>query len=270
MLLQSELKYSDELTTLWHTVFGDETEYIKLFFSSVYQKSKTFASFDGEKIVSVFYLLDCKLKFNKKKYNGYYLYAAATDPNYRNKGLMSALINEGKDYCRKNSIDFISLVPGESWLYSYYNRFGFKTAMYKYICKSDKTRFNQIDAAVIDAAQYTKLRNECLENAFIWQNDEMNYVLKCFDFYGIKPYRTADCCFLAGEKDYNVKELICQRDKLSSALSQVSAFFGGEAFEYQTVFPQGEKFPFGMICPINSELDRNWSVDDIYMNLALD
>ena len=71
-----------QLHTLWKDVFGDEDGYIDLFFSGAYFSSHPFAVVGDGEVRSVLYLLDCSLQSGGKLYDGYYLYAAATKPQY--------------------------------------------------------------------------------------------------------------------------------------------------------------------------------------------
>ena len=87
-----------QLHTLWKDVFGDEDGYIDLFFSGAYFSSHPFAVVENGEVRSVLYLLDCHLQSGGTLYDGYYLYAAATKPQYRRRGLMRSLIEEAKAY----------------------------------------------------------------------------------------------------------------------------------------------------------------------------
>ena len=122
MLIESKEKYIPSLLDLWKKVFGDSEEYIRLFFDKAYFDSECFAVIEEDKVISAFYLLKCSIKFNGEVYCGRYLYAAATLPDYRGKGLMSELINEALKYCESHNLDFIALVPADDGLYDYYDR----------------------------------------------------------------------------------------------------------------------------------------------------
>ena len=136
-MLIDKQKYKDSLSLLWHRVFGDYYSYISILFKEDYDNSiLCFGELDNENVISAFYLLKNTLNFNGKIYNGFYLYAAATLPEYRGKGTMSALIREAQDFCKAEGYDYISLLPAEESLYDYYGRFSFETAMYR--CRSQR------------------------------------------------------------------------------------------------------------------------------------
>lgn len=269
MLIASDKKYIPSLKSLWHNVFGDEEGYIDLFFKKQYYSSKTFASFDGEEAVSALYLLPCKIRFEKKLYDGFYLYAAATDVNHRKKGIMKELIEEAFGFARDEKIDFISLVPANDHLYNYYSKLGFETAMYKSSKVAACFENDKICATRASAEEYLALRSGKTENSFLWESNEFEYVLDCFLYYGIIPYMTDDCAFILNKDERKICEFIGSDSAFESAASFVS-----EQCRKNEITADGPGFekrvPFGMIYPINNDLKRKWSMDDIYMNLALD
>ncbi len=269
MLIQSESRFIPSLKAVWKNVFGDEDEYIDLFFSSVFKKCKTFAFFENEKIVSVLYLLDCKIRFGGELFSGYYLYAAATEKEYRKKGIMQKLISEAEEYSEKNGKDFISLVPANDGLYRYYSKFGFQTAMYK--CADESVPIETVEPKTekVSASEYTAFRFENTENAFLWETEEMNYVFSCFAYYNTYAFKTEDSFFILNEEENEIKELLCKKEAFEKGKNSLSALNSKEALQITSRFGK-TKLPFGMIYPINKKLKRQWSKDDIYMNLALD
>lgn len=75
---------------------------------------------DG-RVVAMLFLLPCKLVTEGFEYNGHYIYAAATDKEYRKKGLMSALINN----VRAENNGFLLLRPANEGLIEFYKKLGF-------------------------------------------------------------------------------------------------------------------------------------------------
>lgn len=73
------------LEELWYEAFGDDKEIIELFMSKVLNSAQTYVVRKSGIIVSVLYALPTID-------DNYYLYALATDADYRNRGYMSALI----------------------------------------------------------------------------------------------------------------------------------------------------------------------------------
>ncbi|MGN1419279.1 MAG: GNAT family N-acetyltransferase [Acutalibacteraceae bacterium] len=268
MLIASEEKYIENLSALWQKVFGDEPDYIDLFFKKPYYKSKTFAAFDGDKIVSVLYLMHSQIRFDGEIFDGFYLYAAATDPDYRKQGLMGTLLHEAEQYTAAAGKSYISLVPANEHLYDYYSKFGFETAMYKCFGKST---INKSDYKIkkANSSQYFKKRDFRNLNMFIWKDEELDYVLDCFSYYDIIPYVTEKTAFILDSENGILKELMCTASDLSDALGSAAELCCQDTLTFESYFG-AQKVPFGMIYPVNPKLKRQWKKDDIYMNLALD
>lgn len=268
MLIASEKKYINQLSGLWQKVFADEIGYIDLFFKNIYYKSKTFAAFDGDKIISVLYLMDSKIRFNGQLYRGFYLYAAATDSDYRRKGIMGTLLKEAQQYTKAIGKDYISLVPGNAPLYDYYSKFGFESAMYKCVSKGE-AEMNNISPEKVKANEYKIFRDLNVRNAFLWDEEELSYALDCFSYYDIIPYMTDKAVFILDKENSSAKELICKQEDFCDTINVIGSLCGKKDVFYESFYGK-EKIPFGMIYPVNENLKREWSMDDIYMNLALD
>lgn len=248
----------EKLIELWVNVFGDEREYIELLFPYGNTVCDVFAVFDGDKISSALYLLDCSLTFNGGQYNGKYLYAAATDDKYRGRGLIASLIDEAQLFCKNSGIDFISLVPANEGLYNYYERFGFVTAMHR-ATVFGTTDNKSIPKYEISGAEYFTERRNRLENCIQFSGDSVGYVISCLEYSGIKFYKNGFGKFFITEKDS------CLFDEMINETTAVRYVSDNEAAENKLV---SEKF--GMLYPIHSDLKRDWYFKDIYMNIALD
>lgn len=251
-----------QLHTLWKDVFGDEDGYIDLFFSGAYVSSHPFAVVEDGEVQSVLYLLDCALQSGSKLYDGYYLYAAATKPQYRRRGLMRSLIEEAKDYMRETKKDFIALVPANAPLYNYYHTFGFEPCLYRWAGTIRGT--GKQEPASLSFAQYGAL-TPGKRDRFLWTNGNLQYALDCLAFYGTKAFRTDNAAFLFDGR--TVREVLspsawdAQFD-LTAALPKdltatVYAPFALSGFQKQ---------PYGMLfSDTRALLQRQY-----YMNFALD
>lgn len=270
MLIKGDLSYCEGLTELWHNVFGDDYDYIDYFFEKAYPYCDTFITLSDGKPASAFYLLPCYIDYEGKRYKGKYLYAAATLPEYRGKGLMAELINEAIFYCRNSSeTDFISLVPADEGLYGYYGRFGFKTAMYRYETGISDSFYcsGYISEKIENSSEFYNLRDKLSVNKFIFD--------ECLSDYVFSSMINEGCTF---GKIHGGGYFICDGETVYEFISfdgeniSHSCFKGRtEAYSPSDLSFCGESraVPFGMIYPCCNELTREWNFTDIYMNLAL-
>ncbi len=241
-MLIDKLSYRQSLADLWHNVFGDGYDYINLIFEKDYNDSIIcFGEIDNNEVVSSFYLLRTTLKFKSENFTGYYLYAAATRPSYRGKGLMGKLIREAQLYCERQGYDFISLVPSEESLYSYYQRYGFVSSMYRYDIELQPS-----DAVVISGDDYYEMRSSFDMDYFNFDKHAFSYAVRSLSAYGANFYKDKNNVFSIVTEEGEVIEQL----PFGTALSK--------------------KIPFGMMFPINKKLDRKWNYTDLYMNIALD
>lgn len=275
MLIKPCEGYIEPLSELWHSVFGDSYEYISLFFKKAFYSADVFVKQTDGRIVSVLYLLDGTVSFEGKCYKGKYLYAAATACEYRGKGYMAELINEAKLYCENNGADFIALVPADEHLYSYYAKFGFKTAMHRYETKIRCSRNEENIFISIDADEAYFIRSSYSGNYFNFDFTAFRYAVDCASYFSSKFFRLSDGGYLLLSDDNSVvEELILSDNSTEDSLVEMLSQLNGELTVYSPYsfsYP-GEtvKAKFGMLYPIHKQLDRSWTYDDIYMNLALD
>ena len=110
---------SKALLEIYRESFGDDGEFENRLFSLCGEYLRT--AEDNGNIAALLFALPCEIISEEKRFDAYYLYAAATKKEYRKKGHMSrlinGLINEGKP---------IFLKPETEELIGFYERLGFK------------------------------------------------------------------------------------------------------------------------------------------------
>lgn len=112
----------EQLKSIWNQVFKDEKELIEKFFISAFEKSIVYVWRHEGEIASVLYMIPTKDE-------GMYLYALATLPDYRKRGIMSSLIKYSLSQADRMGVKYVFLIPAEKKLYGYYEKLGFKKKM---------------------------------------------------------------------------------------------------------------------------------------------
>ncbi len=272
-------EYKESLADLWHVVFGDDYSYINRIFDDEYKNDiLCFSHIENGKAVSAFYLLKNTLRCDNYDYNGFYLYSAATLPEYRKMGLMSKLIHEALEYCKSEDVDFVSLVPANDGLYSYYNKFGFREAMYRWknIFQSAYDQKFCLEH-IPDVNSVMDFRRNYKGNMINFRDSAYSYAIESSKSGNTHFYRLSDTAFcLSDDNGGFVYELICDEDKIEDEINKLlmhtKETFCTVMSPYDmskfSVFSVAEKY--GMIYPINKRLVREWKFTDIYMNFALD
>lgn len=146
--------------SLWHDVFGDDEEFIRVFLSALACCGYTAAAFQGKEICSITTVIrDLSMEDQPCSY----LYAVATRNEYRGRHLASRIL----DFCRKTEEELGRLVftaPAEPELFSWYE----KTIHAKHIvsCRLNYAETQQetplLSIEKIDAPSYGILRERIL------------------------------------------------------------------------------------------------------------
>ena len=103
-----------QIIRLWQQAFGDSAEDIEFFIDNV-RSAKCLAFFEGDKAVSMMYLVSCTANGR----NAQYIYAACTLDEFKGRGYMTKLI----DYCRSDGMT-VCLIPASDSLVGYYSARG--------------------------------------------------------------------------------------------------------------------------------------------------
>lgn len=105
---------------IFEQAFGtDDAEFENLLFEKCNKYIKTLEC-DG-KICSMLFALPCKVFLENESYDAVYIYAAATEEQFRGRGYMSALISKITEDSKK----LVFLRPASESLISYYEKLGF-------------------------------------------------------------------------------------------------------------------------------------------------
>lgn len=111
---------TDGLKALWKTVFGDPDSFIDAFFEDAFSPNRCRWIREDGHIVSALYWLDCEYSCGKLAY----IYAVATDPAYRGKGLASRLLEETHAHLKALGYAGAVLKPANG-LFPFYGRLGY-------------------------------------------------------------------------------------------------------------------------------------------------
>ena len=109
------------LRELWKKAFEDTDEFLDMFFSTAYAPDRCRCIADGDAVQSVLYWFDCFLDGRKMAY----IYAVATDPVCRGRGLCKMLMEDTMELLRERDYAAALLLPQEEWLISMYAGMGF-------------------------------------------------------------------------------------------------------------------------------------------------
>ena len=113
-----------QLRTLWKLAFGDTDEFLDLFFSTAYAPDRCRCIREGSLTPAALYWLDMDCDGQKFAY----IYAVATDPGFRGRGLCRALMEDTAGVLTARGYDGAILVPQDQGLRAMYGRMGYLPA----------------------------------------------------------------------------------------------------------------------------------------------
>lgn len=126
MIVFSDKTLTPVVRSIWKTVFGDSDEYMDLFFQRQYRPENTLIYFEENTPVAALQMVEYSISLYGEIIPFYYLVGLSTLPEYRGKGYMSELIERAHKVMEKRGIQLSILVPAESSLFEYYERFGYQ------------------------------------------------------------------------------------------------------------------------------------------------
>lgn len=113
---------SPQLRKLWKTAFGDEDAFLDTFFSVAFSPDRCRCILDHENLQAVLYWFDATCENQKFAY----LYAVATDPASRGRGLCRMLMEDTANLLASRGYHGLILVPQKEPLRRMYAKMGYR------------------------------------------------------------------------------------------------------------------------------------------------
>ena len=171
-----------EIIKLWEICFGDRESYIKNFLDCLLTTENCLVYKENSAICAMLFTLKGDLVAGGSRSSAFYIYAACTKPSYRNRGIMSRLIDYATEYACKNGIEFLCLVPANESLFDYYAKLGFQIAFKRKELMINRSVLNLIadkdsESHSPDMTEIADLRDNALSSIdyFSWGADVVAY-----------------------------------------------------------------------------------------------
>ena len=228
-----------KLRELWKLAFGDTDAFLDGFFSTAYSQDRCRYLTDGERITAALYWLDCQ--FSGEKYA--YIYAVATHPKYRGRGLCHQLMEQTHKELRARGYAGAILVPQEEGLRVLYGSMGYKnaTTVSEFTVVPGETA---LPIEKIGAEAYARLRRQYLPRGGLRQEGESIAFLETYAaFYAgedflLAAYREGDFLW--------AMELLGNREAAPGILKTLGCVRGKFRIP-------GEELPFAMFLPLKED-----------------
>ncbi len=225
---------TDGLKQLWKIVFGDPDSFIDAFFDVAFSPDRCRCLEENGNAISTLYWFDCSYEGGKLAY----IYAVATHPEHRGKGLASRLLEDTHAHLKAEGYAGAVLKPAKG-LFPFYERLGYETCGYI-------TRFSA-DAAdpplplrQITADEYGRLRKSILpDNGIIQEGVTLEFLSTFASFYAC-----SDALLCANAQEQIIFEYLGNPHSAPGILEALCV----KSAEIPT---PGREIPFAMWHPLN-------------------
>lgn len=167
------------LKQLWKAAFGDTEEFITLFFETAFSPLRCRVAHTEGETAGMLYWFEVSCEEQKLAY----LYAVATHPDHRGKGVCRSLMADTHALLKELGYSAVLLVPQTEALRNMYTAFGYQscTTVSETFCAAGES-----PAAIhqIDPPEYARLRREWLpEDGVVQEGENLRFLAAQATFY---------------------------------------------------------------------------------------
>lgn len=160
-----------QLRTLWKLAFGDSDAFLDKFYGTVYSSRRCRCVSENGQAAAALYWFDAEYAGQKFAY----LYAVATHPDHRNRGLCRALLEDTHALLAELGYDAALLMPEGAALRQMYAKMGYRDCCT--VSEFDCTAGEAVPVRTVSAAEYARLRREYLpKGGVIQEGDNLSYL----------------------------------------------------------------------------------------------
>ncbi len=116
------------LMELWALIFGDTPEQIADYFARRHRDEDMLVAVEGGVLCGMLSMLPLTLVLGGEEYAARYVYAVATDPAFRGRGIATDLLMHAHAEMAARGAQASTLVPASESLFGYYEKRGYRTA----------------------------------------------------------------------------------------------------------------------------------------------
>ena len=224
---------TEKLKQLWKTVFGDTDAFLEAFFSIAYSPDRCRYLMEDGAVVSALYWFDCEYEGGKLAY----IYAVATDPNHRGKGLASRLMMQTHAHLKELGYAGAVLKPAKG-LFPFYEQLGYLPS--GYIRRFTANAGNPIPVKELSCAEFSQMRRKFLPKNGVRQEGLTLEFLHSFAHF----YASEDALVCASPQEGVIFEYLGNPTSAPGILKTL----GIADAEIPTI---GQEIPYTIFYPLN-------------------
>lgn len=120
-----------DLKKIWNASFPGDEAFADWFLENAYVPENALVWEEGGRVSAMLHLIPMRCRMNGREVSAAYVYAVATLPENRGKGVAAALLQEAEALERSRGTEMLILVPQSETLFEYYRRQGFREALFR-------------------------------------------------------------------------------------------------------------------------------------------
>ncbi|MGM9549110.1 MAG: GNAT family N-acetyltransferase [Faecousia sp.] len=167
-----------QLRELWQAAFGDSETFVKKFFSDTYSPRRCRCVTEAGAVAAALYWFDAEYAGQEFAY----LYAVATQVDFRNQGLCRTLMADTLHCLTERGYDGALLMPQSSELREMYARMGFRDCctVSEFTCEAGEP----VPLRTVSATEYARLRRGLLpRDGVIQEGTNLSYLESYVSLY---------------------------------------------------------------------------------------
>lgn len=175
-----------QLRRLWTRAFGDGDEFLDLFFAAAYAPDRCRCVSVGGTVAAALYWFEDSCDGRPFVY----VYAVATDPDFRGRGLCRALMEDTAKILRGRGVWGILLHPADEGLARMYGKMGYEPCTAVAELRREAAE-EGVRLRKIDAAEYCRLRRGLMPPMGVSQPGEAELLAGWAEFYAGEDFLVA-------------------------------------------------------------------------------
>lgn len=277
---------------LWKLAFGDSDAYIDNFYRTYHRPGRMVVLEEKGVVRSMTAWFDTTFAVpGQGAYRAAYLYAVATHPDSRGRGLAAKLLAGADEYFRSLGVSAVTTVPAEPSLHDFFGANGFRECFVHDQTAGWQENFPgtpppspppSLTLEPLAPAQYGTLREELLSDIphISYPEDALAYQAGCCTLSGGGMYRIATaqgdvlaCVEWTEAKMPLVKELLGPQSAQELFLNELPALFHTDLWAVRTPHRSGPLpgHKFAMLKWLDPEQEKAWDWGTMgYLGLAFD
>lgn len=168
-----------QLRQLWKIAFGDTDDFLDCFFQTAFSPDRCRCVLEDDRIAAVLYWFDCSLRQQKIAY----IYAVATHPDFRNRGLCRKLMEDTHALLAERGYAGAVLVPQKESLRKMYAGMGYRDCggLNTFSCASGEIA---VPVRAIGPQEFACLRRRYLPaDSVIQERENLTFLSRQMQFY---------------------------------------------------------------------------------------